>query len=98
MKKLSALTLSLLLSLGSFAAMADDDERRGSSAILPLRLSTKMAMVLSINKRHETAVSVMNGLKKWITMVMAVCPSLNIRGKVVTIRTPAIPGSKPLVF
>lgn len=32
MKKLSALTLSLLLSLGSFAAMAGDDERRGSSA------------------------------------------------------------------
>ena len=32
MKKLSALTLSLLLSLGSFSAMADDDERRGSSA------------------------------------------------------------------
>lgn len=32
MKKLSALTLSLLLSLGSLAAMANDDENRGSSA------------------------------------------------------------------
>lgn len=32
MKKLSALTLSLLLSLGSFSAVANDDESRGSSA------------------------------------------------------------------